>query len=72
VEFSEDCEKCEKTSRGENSNFGGEFGGFKVFKPANGGDTQIQKFFLMNFDIWNIEIEVRMRKLWLFYKRIPN
>jgi len=33
AEFSEDCEKCEKTSRGENSNFGAEFGDYKIVKP---------------------------------------
>jgi hypothetical protein len=33
---------------------------------------QIQNFFLIDFDIWNIEIGVRMRKLWLFYKRTLN
>jgi hypothetical protein len=61
-----------KTSRGENSNFGGEFGGTKIFKPTNGGDGQIQIFFLIDFDVWNVEIGVRMRKLWLFYERTLN
>jgi len=60
VEFSEDCEKCEKTSQGENSNFGGEFGDYKIFKPANDRYIQIQNFFLIDFDIWNVEIGVRM------------
>jgi len=72
AEFSKDCEKCEKTSRGENSNFGGEFCGSKIFKPANGGDRQIQKNFRIDFDIWNVEIGVCMRQLWLFYERTTN
>jgi len=61
-----------KTSRGENSIVGGEFGDFKIFKPAKRRDRQIRNFFLINFDIWNVEIGVRMRKLWLFYERTPN
>jgi len=60
VEFSEDCEKCEKTSRDENSNFGCEFEDYKIFKLATGRDRHIQKVFLIDFDIWNIEIGVRM------------
>jgi len=45
VEFSEDCEKCEKTSLGENSNFEGKFGDSKIFKTGKGMDRRIQKFF---------------------------
>jgi len=43
AEFSKDCENVKKTSRGENSNFGGKFWGSKIFKPTNGGDRQIQR-----------------------------
>ena len=45
VEFSEDCEKCEKTSRIGNSNFGGEFQDSKIVKPAKVRDKQIWNFF---------------------------
>jgi len=61
-----------KTFGGENSNFRGEFGDSKIVKPAHGGDRQIQKFGLIDFDIWNVKIGVRMRKLWLFYERTLN
>jgi len=72
VEFFEDCEKNEKKLVAENSNFRGEFGDTKIVEPANGGDRQIQEVFLIDFDIWNVKIGVRMRKLWLFYERTPN
>ena len=35
----------------------------KIFDPDEAGDGQIQKKFLIDFDIWNVEIRVRMRKL---------
>ena len=35
----------------------------KFSEPGNVGDERIQKKFLIDFDIWNIEIRVRMRKL---------
>jgi len=66
VEFYEHCKKCEKTSGGENSNFRGKIGDSKIVEPVNSGDRQIWNFFLINFDIWNVEIRARMRKLWLF------
>jgi len=72
MEFSQDCENVKKTSRGENSNFGGEFGDSNFFKPTKGMDRHIQKNFLIDFIISNVEIRVRMRKLWLFYERTPN
>ena len=72
AEISENCKKCEKNSRGENSNFRGEFGDSKIFKPTNGRDRQIQIFSNRFWYIWNIEIGVRMRKLWLFYEQTPN
>ena len=61
-----------KTSRIGNPNFGGEFQDYKIVKPVKVRDKQIQNFFLINFDIWNIEIGVYMRKLWLFYEQTPN
>ena len=30
------------------------------------------KFFLINFDLWNVEIQVRMRKLGQFFELTPN
>ena len=70
MEFFEDCEKYEKkTLGGENSNFRGEFGDTKIVEPARGGDTQIEKKFLIDFDISNVKIGVRMRKSLLFYER---
>ena len=41
-----------KTFRGENSNFRGKFGDSKIVKPAHGGDKLIQKFGLIDLDIW--------------------
>ena len=35
----------------------------KISNPSTTGDGQIRKKFLIDFDIWNIEIRVRMRKL---------
>ena len=35
----------------------------KISNPNNAGDGRIQKQFLINFHIWNVEIGVRMRKL---------
>jgi len=61
-----------KTLGGENSNFRGEFGDSKIVEPATCGDRQIKKNFLIEFDIWNVKIGVRMQKLGLFYERTPN
>ena len=61
-----------KTLGGENSNFRGEFGDSKMVEPAYGTDRQIQKNILIDFDICNVKIGVRMLKLWLFYERTPN
>ena len=35
----------------------------KFLNPDTSGDGWIQNFFLIDFDIWNVEIRVRMRKL---------
>ena len=35
-------------------------------------DGRIQKKILINFDIWNVENGVRMRKLDQFYESTPN
>ena len=44
----------------------------KISDPGKPRDGWIQIFFLIDFDIWNVEIRVRMRKLDQFYERTPN
>ena len=44
----------------------------KISDSNKVGDGRIQIFFLINFDIGNVEIWVRMRKLDQFYERTPN
>ena len=44
----------------------------KISDPSKVGDGWIQLFFLINFDIWNVEIRVYMRKLDQFYERTLN
>ena len=41
----------------------------KFSNPAKASDGWIQKNFLIDFDIWNVEIGVRMQKLDQFYER---
>jgi len=72
VEIFEDCGKYEKTLGGENSNFRDKFGDPKIVGPPFGGDRQIQKIFLNDFDTWNVKIGICIRKLWLFYEQTPN
>ena len=64
VENSEDVLKIDKklvtTKRGSCDQF---LAKINFSKPNRDGDEQIQKFFLIDFDIWNVEIRVRMRKL---------
>ena len=52
--------------------FKGEFGDSKIVEPTHGKNRQMQKNFLIDFDIWNVKIGVRMRKLRLFYEQTPN
>ena len=35
----------------------------KISDPDKAGNGWIQKIFLIDFDIWNVEIWIRMRKL---------
>ena len=35
----------------------------KIFDPDKMGDGRIRNFFLIDFDIWNVEIRVCMQKL---------
>ena len=44
----------------------------KIFDLGKAGDGRIQKKILIDFDIWNVKIRVRMRKLDQFYELIPN
>ena len=44
----------------------------KFFESDKAGDERIWNFFLIDFDIWNVEIRVRMRKLDQFYERTLN
>ena len=44
----------------------------KISEPEKARDGRIQKKIMIDFDIWNVEIRVRMRKLDLFYELTPN
>ena len=44
----------------------------KIFDPSKAGDGWIRNFFLIDFDIWNIKIWVRMWKLDQFYELTLN
>jgi len=72
VEFFEDCKKYEKNFRRWKLKIRGEFGDSKIVEPTHGKNRQMQKNFLIDFDIWNVKIGVRMRKLWMFYEQTPN
>ena len=69
VEFSENLLKIDKnlmtTKRGSYDHF---LTNLKFLNPNMLRDGRIQKKFLIDFDIWNVEIRVRMRKLDQFYE----
>jgi hypothetical protein len=44
----------------------------KFSNPSSVEDGRIQKIFLIDFDIWNIKIRVRTRKLDQFQVWTPN
>ena len=73
VENSEDVLKIDKklvtTKRGSCDQF---LDKIKFSEPSKVGDERIWNFFLIDFDIWNIEIRVRMRKLDQFWELTPN
>ena len=73
VENSEDVLKIDKklvtTKIGSCDQF---LAKLKISKPNKAGDGQIWIFFLIDFDIWNVEIRVRMRKLDQFFELTPN
>ena len=64
MEISEDVLKNDKklvtTKRGSCDKF---LTKIKISDPNDTGDGWIQKNFLIDFDIWNVKIRVRMRKL---------
>ena len=64
VEFLENLLKIDKklvtTKKGSWDQF---LAKIKFSNPDRPGDERIQKFFLIDFDIRNVEIRVRMRKL---------
>ena len=73
VEFPEDVLEIDKnlvtTKRGSCDHF---LTKIKIFDPSFARDGRIQKKILIDFDIWNVEIRVRMQKLDQFYERTPN
>ena len=73
MEISEDVLKIDKklvtTKRGSCDQF---LTKIKISDPDKTGDGWIQKNFLIDFDIWNVENGVRMRKLDQFYESTPN
>ena len=64
VKFSEEVLKIDKKlvtmKRGSCDHF---LTNLKFSNPDNVGDGLIQKKFLIDFDIWNVKIGVRMQKL---------
>jgi hypothetical protein len=73
AEFFEDCEKCEKKLHEvKTQTLEVNFEVQKFSNPPMEGTDRSKKKFWINFDIWNVEIRVRMRKLWLFYERTTN
>ena len=73
VENSDDVLKIDKklvtTKRGFYDQF---LAKIKFSEHNKAGDERIQKKFLIDFDIWNVEIRVRMRKLDQFWELTPN
>ena len=64
VENSEDVLKIDKklvtTKRGSCDQF---LAKIKFSEPCKAGDRRIRNFFLIDFDIWNVQIWVYMQKL---------
>ena len=73
MEILEDVLKIDKklvtTKRGSCDQF---LAKIKFSEPSNAGNEWIRIFFLINFDIWNVKIRVRMRKLDQFYELTPK
>ena len=64
VEFSENLLEINKnlvtTKRGSCDHF---LTKIKISDPDTTGDGRVRNFFLIDFDIWNVEIRVCMQKL---------
>ena len=64
VKFLEDVLEIDKdlvtTKRGSCDQF---LTKIKISDPDKAGNGWIQKIFLIDFDIWNVEIQVHMQKL---------
>ena len=62
MEISRDVLKIDKklvtTKRGSCDHF---LTKIKISDPSKAGDGRIQKKFLIDFDIWNVEIQLRIR-----------
>jgi hypothetical protein len=73
MEISEDGSKIEEKlmtrKRGSCDQF---LTKINFLNPGKAGDGQIRNFFLIDFDIWNVEIRVRTRKLDQFQVWTPN
>ena len=73
VEFSENLLKIDKnlvtTKRWSCDHF---LTNLKFLNLDKARDGRIQKKILINFDIWNVENGVRMRKLDQFYESTPD
>ena len=73
MENSEDVLKIDKklvtTKRGSCDQF---LTKIKFSDPDKGGNGRIRNIFLIDFDIWNVKIRVRMRKLDQFYELTLN
>ena len=73
VEFLEDMLEIDKKlvtmKRGSRDHF---LTKIKISDLDKSRDGRIQKKILIDFDIWNVKIRVRMRKLDQFYELTPN
>ena len=73
VEFPEDVLKInKKPCDHENKILWLLFDQNKNLRPQQSEGWTDPNFFLIDFDIWNVEIQVRMRKLDQFYELTPN
>ena len=73
MEFYEDCKNVKKKLQEvETQTSKVNLGILNLSNPPTLGIDRCEVFFLIDFDIWNVDIVVRMRKLWLFYEWTPN
>ena len=57
------CEKFRKLAQNRQKPCDHFLTKIKISDPGHARDGQIQKKILIDFDIWNVKIRVRMRKL---------